>query len=308
MCEITNKDQWPKISIVTPSYNQGQYIEETILSVINQNYHNLEYIIIDGGSTDNTIDIIKKYERHITYWISELDEGQSHAINKGLAKCTGEIFNWLNSDDFLEKNALFKIAETFRNSKSSLICGVSRRINSTGNVVDYVQTTLCDSIEKTIFFGSFRQGPSFFSTDAVRILGGVNEDLHYVMDSDLYLRYILMYGIDKIHLLNNVLINFRLHPSSKTCSEEDKFYKEFAPILDCMLRGEKPYESALINHERLCAYYHARKALNTSRYKTIKYVLYLLRSVGSYPGFSIKHLKFLLKEVALNKPNRSEVL
>lgn len=90
----------PKITIITPTFNQGKFIEKSILSVLNQNYPNLEYIIIDGGSSDDTLDIIKKYENRITFWISEKDNGQSHAINKGLQKSSGDIINWLNSDDF----------------------------------------------------------------------------------------------------------------------------------------------------------------------------------------------------------------
>src|SRR4051812_48252088 len=90
----------PKISIVTPTLNQGNFIEETILSVIGQNYPNLEYIILDGGSTDNTIEIIKKYEKHLAYWSSEPDKGQSDAINKGFKIATGDILGWINSDDY----------------------------------------------------------------------------------------------------------------------------------------------------------------------------------------------------------------
>ena len=111
---------WPKISIVTPSFNQGQYIEETIISVLSQNYPNLEYIIIDGGSTDNTIGIIKKYESRITYWVSKLVRCQSHAINKGLNKCTGNIFNWLNSDDWYMPGVLFKATNAFINNRTGL--------------------------------------------------------------------------------------------------------------------------------------------------------------------------------------------
>src|SRR5690606_10615120 len=113
----------PKISIVTPSYNQGQFIEETILSIISQNYPNLEYIIIDGGSTDNTVDIIKKYENHLKYWVSEADKGQADAINKGLQHCTGDIFNWINSDDYLESNSLFTIANAYNPAIDNNVAG-----------------------------------------------------------------------------------------------------------------------------------------------------------------------------------------
>ncbi len=94
-------DQYPKISIVTPTFNQGNFIEESILSVIEQQYPNLEYIIMDGGSTDNTIEIIKKYESQLTYWVSQKDNGMYDALNRGFKRATGEIMGWLNSDDLL---------------------------------------------------------------------------------------------------------------------------------------------------------------------------------------------------------------
>ena len=104
---------WPRISIVTPSYNQGQFIEETIRSVLQQGYPNLEYIIIDGGSTDNSVEIIKKYEEYLTYWVSEPDDGQYDAINKGFSRATGEIMAWLNSDDMYVPWTFKTVAEIF---------------------------------------------------------------------------------------------------------------------------------------------------------------------------------------------------
>ena len=97
--KMPDGSDWPRISIVTPNYNYGHFIEETIRSILLQGYPNLEYIIIDGASTDNSIEIIKKYEKWVSYWVSEKDTGQSNAINKGLERCTGEFFNWINSDD-----------------------------------------------------------------------------------------------------------------------------------------------------------------------------------------------------------------
>ncbi len=106
---------YPKISIVTPNLNQGKFLEETILSVLDQKYPNLEYIIIDGGSTDNSIDIIKKYEKNLFYWTSEKDNGMYEAIQKGFEKATGDIMAWINSDDLYHRNVFFVVAEIFSN-------------------------------------------------------------------------------------------------------------------------------------------------------------------------------------------------
>ena len=102
-----------KFSIITPSFNQGRYIEETILSIINQSYKNFELIIIDGGSTDDSVEVIKKYSSKIKFWLSEKDEGQAHAISKGLKYCEGDVINWINSDDSLIPDALEKLEQYF---------------------------------------------------------------------------------------------------------------------------------------------------------------------------------------------------
>ena len=109
----THGEPWPKISIVTPSFNQAQYLEETIRSVLLQGYPNLEYFVYDGGSTDGSVDILRRYGAFLDGWVSERDKGQSDAINKGFARCTGEVVNWLCSDDVLLPGALSQVGQAF---------------------------------------------------------------------------------------------------------------------------------------------------------------------------------------------------
>jgi glycosyltransferase involved in cell wall biosynthesis len=181
---------FPKISVVTPSFNQGRFLEKTILSVLNQGYPNLEYIIIDGGSTDNSVEIIKRYEQHLTYWESEPDRGQSHAINKGFARATGDIFAWLNSDDWYEPGALQKVAEVFTaNPEAGAVVGAGNMVDEVGNEV-----LLCEPFEVTVasLYGwvdrFFWQPSCFFTRKAWESSGPLDEGLHFAMDLDLWFK------------------------------------------------------------------------------------------------------------------------
>ncbi len=131
---------YPKISIVTPNYNGSEYIEETILSILNQKYPNLEYIIIDGGSTDGSIDIIKKYEQQLAYWVSEPDKGLYHALQRGFDKSTGEIMGWLNSDDILHPKSLYTIAEILSFNEIDWLQGIHTHIDEYGRTINCYQS------------------------------------------------------------------------------------------------------------------------------------------------------------------------
>lgn len=223
----------PKISIITPSFNQGHFIEETILSVLEQGYPNLEYIIIDGGSTDNTVEVIKKYEKHLAFWVSEKDRGQSHAINKGLKYCTGEMFNWINSDDYFEKGIFLKLAKLFENPNVKMVCGTSRIFG--GAKEWYSQGTKLPNENSPLLHPSIDQPATFFRMDAVRSFGPLTESLHYTMDLEWLLKFWFNFGYDAMLKSDELLAHFREHPNSKTVNFQEKFTNERILIYNSIL-------------------------------------------------------------------------
>jgi len=223
-------EEYPKISIVTPSFNQGDFIETTILSVLEQNYPNVELIVIDAASKDNTLDILKKYERHIK-WVSEKDNGQSEAINKGIKLATGDIFNWINSDDYLEKNSLFTIGKMYNESNFNVLCGRLRIFdNDDGRIIKDYSMGINKTPEATAYKPYMCQPATFYKMDVINYLNGVNENLHYVMDIELWMRYLVKYGFDKIVTTDNVLAYFRSHENSKSVAQSSKFELEIENI------------------------------------------------------------------------------
>lgn len=217
---------FPKITLITPSLNQDQYLEATIQSVISQNYPNLEYIIVDGGSTDGSVDIIRKYEKHLAWWVSEPDKGQSHAINKGLEKATGEIFNWVNSDDLLAPSALHEIAAAFSNNPEiDIVCG-SYTAFDRQNVYPNLRMNIFPEIEKTIVFGHVSPCSMYYRTKAIRELGPFNEGLYYCMDLEMWYRYLQIFGTNKFSFIKSNLAFFRYHSASKTIKSSRQFIIE----------------------------------------------------------------------------------
>jgi glycosyltransferase involved in cell wall biosynthesis len=209
---------WPRISIVTPSYNQGQFIEETIRSVLLQGYTNLEYIVIDGGSNDESLQIINKYQHWLKYWISEPDRGQSHAINKGLEHCSGDIFNWINSDDLLVPGALHAVAMAWHKTRHVVIAGRVMNFDAEGEEQLISPNAL--SLENFVNIRKARENAlmwhqpgTFLPRTGVSRIGGVQEGLVFNMDH--FLMIALLQSYDVVYV-PDILARFRLHDNSKT--------------------------------------------------------------------------------------------
>ncbi len=205
-----------KISIITPSFNQSKFIERTIQSIINQNYPNTEYIIIDGGSTDESVEVIKKYEKNIHYWISEQDNGQTHAINKGLKKCTGDIIAYINSDDVYLPKA-FEIVNSFfvNNPEYAMIYGNLKVIDEKNNILKTKQELNFDYIMGCLIgFGSIIPQPTvFFKREVLDKTGLFNENYNFAMDAEYWYRVAQSF---KLRHIQCELAAFRLHTESKT--------------------------------------------------------------------------------------------
>jgi glycosyltransferase involved in cell wall biosynthesis len=223
----------PRISVVTPSYNQGQYLEETVQSVLAQDYANLEYIIIDGGSPDDTLRVIKKYEQHLAYWTSEPDGGQSDAINKGLRRATGEIVTWLGSDDLFLPNALHRAAARFGECEAALIHGQTVLFGD--RFKEQVKGADEDGLEFRYLAGMpFPQPSSFFLRSVLLEQGYLDETLHYGMDYDLLARVALNYSIRKVP---DVFSKYRLHEESKSVAHGIRFTEDWAKTFSRVLRS-----------------------------------------------------------------------
>jgi hypothetical protein len=232
---------WPRISIVTPSYNQGQYIEETIRSVLLQGYPNLEYIIMDGGSTDTTVNILEKYDRWLSHWQSAKDRGQSDAINSGFKLANGDILNWLCADDVLLPGALCHVAKQM--AGSDWLIGAAQVFSDDGHRVEITH----DCYKRyDVLFNSYilNQVSVFWKASLYSNVGGVREDLHYSMDSRLWMEFELRANP---RVTRTALGSFRTHGVQKTANTA-ALWNEFWLAQRGLTRGR------LIQH----AYYRLR--------------------------------------------------
>jgi len=217
----------PKITIITPSYNQGKFIEETILSIIEQNYPNLEYIIIDGNSTDGTIDILNSFknDKRITKIIVEKDKGQVDALVKGFKMSTGDILGWINSDDKLEDGALGKVANEFITDPDvQVLVGLQRNIDENGRSLGIAKRKIMTNKDWMKIPMAINQPPTFFKAEAYKSVGGLNPSLEYSMDYDLFMRFAK--NNFKWKYVDEVFAQFRYHSNSKSVALPHRQWKE----------------------------------------------------------------------------------
>jgi len=208
---------WPRISIVTPAFNQDRFIEQTIRSVLDQDYPNLEYIIIDGGSTDRTADIIRQYESRLAYWVSEKDSGAADAIAKGFRLATGSILAYLNSDDYYLPRALHHTATAFLESDTDVIYGNTYWVDTHGRIIGERRQT--PFVPLGYLYGGFdlQQPATFWSRRIYDKAGGIDADFAFAFDTDLFFRFVKNGA--RFHHTNQFMASFRIHSESKSSTQ-----------------------------------------------------------------------------------------
>lgn len=226
-----NSSTFPKISIVTPSYNQGQFLEQTMRSVFDQNYPNLEYIVIDGGSSDESASIIKKYENRLIYWQSKPDKGQTDAINIGLEHCTGDIVGWLNSDDIYLPGALHKVAAAFQDASVDVVHGGRVMIDEKGRTIGWNPAIPFDPQSYGFTVCS---ETTFWRAELGARVGKLNTDLVFAMDLEFFSR---LYQQGKFLTLTDYIGGFRCHADSKTSTLQET----------CMMEAEREWNKIFNN-------------------------------------------------------------
>lgn len=272
--------KYPKISVITPTYNQARYIERTIDSVLDQNYPNLELIVVDGKSTDNTVGILKKYGKKIK-WVSEKDKGQTNAMNKGFKMATGDILTYLNSDDTHEKSTLFKIASYFKSHPKSLIAyGKGKYIDQDDRYLEDYPNNIV-SLNSMFYECGICQPTVFFKRQLWNKVGEFDESYHSVMDYNYWVRAL---KVTKFKFINEYLANYRLHSDSKTVSQRQLTYRE-------IIRASKNLYNK-VSFNWVIGYFHVTKLDQTSSQGSKRIIALLISIIQSFFMYTILNMKF----------------
>lgn len=283
----------PWISIVIPTFQGGRYLEQAIQSILSQGYPALELIVIDGGSTDNSLEIIKKYEKSLAYWVSEPDDGQSDAINKGFARATGELVTFLSNDDSYAPGALLDVAERWQqNSQVGAIIGAFQFMDENGQgLSEPVLPALTHPapLDMTLLHPSgyrLHQVSTFYARRALEGVGfWVRVDLRYVMDRDLLYRVARSFPLE---LFPRVYGLFRKHPQSKSEHAILPFAEEFASLYLNAMDGHPAHDRLRARHAR---YFRASGWLKLAkaRPQILTALPALLRALALWPAFLFQY-------------------
>lgn len=224
-----NEHLLPKISIVTCSLNQVRFLEDCIRSVIAQGYPNLEYIIVDGGSTDGSVDVIQKYAQHLAFWVSEPDSGQSAALNKGFQKANGEVYGWLCSDDVLEPGSLLEVGQFFaQNPRAGVVYGDTTMIDANGSPTRIYRTFPFNRWISLYTFNYIPQPSAFWRADLFDTVAGLDESFDLCMDADFWLR---LADITELHHVRKLWSRMRRYAAIKSIRYEKEALKEHGLLL-----------------------------------------------------------------------------
>lgn len=222
------KPYLPLVSIVTPSLNQGRFLEATIQSVLSQKYPRLEYLVVDGGSDDNSPDLIKKYESKLAWWVSEKDRGQTDAINKGFARAKGDILAWLNSDDTYQPEAIASaVAYLQEHPEVGLVYGDANYIDEQGRVIGRFPAAQTDLRRLRQGYVHIPQQAAFLRGGLWREVGPLDPSFYFAMDYDLWVR---LAARSRLQYLPRAWANFRLHSAGKTIADDDRCWPEMLRV------------------------------------------------------------------------------
>jgi glycosyltransferase involved in cell wall biosynthesis len=218
----------PLVSIITPSFNQARFLSETIQSVLSQDHPDLEYIIVDGGSTDGSVNIIKQYASKLAWWVSEPDQGQTDAINKGFAHASGEIFAWLNSDDTYQPGAITHAVESLlSHPEASLVYADANLIDEQGNIIGRFPSRQTDLPKLLRGSVHIPQQTTFFWSRFWKQVGPLDPSFYFAMDYDLWVR---LAKLAPLIYIPQLWANFRLHGEGKSVTMDDRCYPEMIRV------------------------------------------------------------------------------